>query len=527
MRVSVLPTSPIGFAMPTLGGRDHAARVYLLWSDGAREKRSMSRAPNASPSRTRARAVPAKAAASSTKRARPAASATVPSALRRLRANTSRAVDMLALAALIVAQRAAFDDYGSTDYKWRPCTTNEDGMHGMVTDPSYRNEMGAAVCGDSRELLRELPDGSVNLVLTSPPFALQRKKEYGNKEQHEYIDWLCEFAAIVRDKLTEDGSFVVDLGGSYRKGTPARSLYNFRIPIRFCDDLGFHLAEDFYWFNPSKLPSPIEWVNKRKLRAKDSVNTVWWFSKTEWPKADVTKVLAPYSERMKKLLKDPDGFYKPQKRPSGHDISSGFGKDNGGAIPSNLLQIPNSESNGQYLSGCNAVGVKRHPARFPAGSNTAGWVADSEDRRWLSFEERRDYVAASSFRFLVDYTDEEMRKVYDEIDAGGSVEVPRAQPIDDDAPHQRPANRQAVKARDAPNGKPSIHAEKLLELLKESDAPLSSSDAQSATGLDATSVREAFGELVDRGVIEKTGRRRGTKYALVGNGSEQMSLLGA
>jgi site-specific DNA-methyltransferase (cytosine-N4-specific) len=59
--------------------------------------------------------------------------------------------------------------------------------------------------------------------------------------------------------------------------------------------MGFHLAEDFYWFNPAKLPSPIEWVNKRKIRAKDSVNTVWWFSKTNFPKADVRKVLAPYS----------------------------------------------------------------------------------------------------------------------------------------------------------------------------------------------------------------------------------------
>lgn len=128
----------------------------------------------------------------------------------------------------------------------------------------------------------------------------------------------------------------------------------------------FAMTSDFSWFNPSKLPSPIEWVNKRKIRVKDSVNNVWWFSKTEWPKADVSKVLAPYSDRMKKLLKDPDKFYKPKVRPSGHDIGKGFGKDNGGAIPSNLLQIPNTESNGVYVKGCKSVGVKAHPACFPA-----------------------------------------------------------------------------------------------------------------------------------------------------------------
>ena len=121
--------------------------------------------------------------------------------------------------------------------------------------------------------------------------------------------------------MKSSGSFILDLGGAYERGKPIRSLYNFRVLIDFCDALGYCLAEEFFWFNPAKLPSPIEWVNKRKIRAKDAVNTVWWFSKTESPKADVTKVLAPYSERMKTLLKNPSAFYTPKERPSGHDIA--------------------------------------------------------------------------------------------------------------------------------------------------------------------------------------------------------------
>ncbi len=307
--------------------------------------------------------------------------------------------------------------------------------------PAYTTSLGAAYVGDSRELLRDLPDGSVNLVMTSPPFALQRQKEYGNLDQHEYIDWLTEFAQLGHRKLRADGSFVLDQGGAYQKGVPARSLYNFRVLLRFCDEIGFSLAEDFYWFNPSKLPSPIEWVNKRKLRAKDAVNTVWWLSKTEWPKADVSKVLAPYSDRMKKLIEDPDGFYTPKKRPSGHDIGRSFARDNGGAIPSNLLQIPNTESNGNYLAGCKLVGASGHPARFPAklpeffirlltdpgdlvvdifaGSNTTGQVAEAEGRAWLAFEERRDYVAASVLRFFdKDVSDDTLRTIYESVLAG-------------------------------------------------------------------------------------------------------------
>ncbi len=312
--------------------------------------------------------------------------------------------------------------------------------------PAYLTNWGAAYCGDSLGLLAALPDSSVNLVLTSPPFALQREKEYGNKTQADYVAWLAQFARLVFRKLKDDGSFVLDLGGAYELGSPTRSLYNFRVPIYFCDELGFHLAEDFYWHNPAKLPSPIEWVNKRKLRAKDSVNTVWWFGKTRWPKANMSKVLTEYSDRMKKLLEDPEGFYTPKKRPSGHDIGKSFGKNNGGAIPSNLLQISNSESNGSYLRGCKTVGAKVHPARYPAklpeffirfltepgdlvldifaGSNTTGYIAECEGRKWMAFDERLDYLATSSFRFCSEtITDAKLKTTHNAILAGEIVDM--------------------------------------------------------------------------------------------------------
>lgn len=83
-------------------------------------------------------------------------------------------------------------------------------------------------------------------------------------------------------------------------------------------------------------------------------------------------MLAHYSERMKKLIEDPEAFYKPAKRPSGHDISAGFGKDNGGAIPSNMLSIPNTDSNSPYLRLCKEFELDRHPARFPTQVTTNG-----------------------------------------------------------------------------------------------------------------------------------------------------------
>lgn len=317
--------------------------------------------------------------------------------------------------------------------------------------PVYLTRNGACYLGDSLELLRRLPEDSVDLVVTSPPFALLRQKAYGNKDQAVYVDWLCRFGAEVRRVLREAGSFVLDLGGAYQRGVPVRSLYQYRVLLKMCDEVGFYLAEEFFWYNPAKLPSPIEWVNKRKLRAKDSVNTVWWFSKSEWPKADVRQVLAPYSERMKTLLKNPDAFYKPKGRPSGHDISKRFGSDNGGAIPSNLLQIPNTESNSSYLRLSKLVGLKGHPARFPAalpeffikflttdddlvvdifaGSNTTGRVAEQLGRRWIAMELDGAYVTGSALRFMDHLPEDAVSASFDRVSSDS-----RIAPLDLSAP---------------------------------------------------------------------------------------------
>jgi site-specific DNA-methyltransferase (cytosine-N4-specific) len=319
--------------------------------------------------------------------------------------------------------------------------------HVSEADRVYLTALGAQVCSDSRKTLGGLPENSVDLVVTSPPFALLREKEYGNESQNAYVEWIHTFGVAVQRVLKPTGSFVLDLGGAYERGKPVRSLYQFRVLIDLCDNLGFRLAEEFYWHNPAKLPSPIEWVNKRKIRAKDSVNTVWWLSKTDWPKADVSKVLAPYSERMKKLIENPEKFYKPKGRPSGHDISKGFGTDNGGAIPSNLLQYPNTEATSAYLSRCKSIGRDGHPARFPAdlpsffvrfltdpgdvvvdifgGSNTTGRVCEDLGREWLSIEERRDYSALSIVRFTDDeWEPDAVRALVERIEKGECYEIP-------------------------------------------------------------------------------------------------------
>ncbi|HEV3437851.1 MAG TPA: site-specific DNA-methyltransferase [Gemmata sp.] len=287
-------------------------------------------------------------------------------------------------------------------------------------------------------------------MVTSPPFALLRQKSYGNTDQAGYLDWLCQFAPLIHRVLKPTGSYAIDLGGAYERSRPVRSLYQFRVLLKHVDELGFFLAEEFYWHNPSKLPSPIEWVNKRKLRAKDTVNTVWWLSKTEWPKANVSNVLAPYSDRMKTLLREPYKFYTPKDRPSGHQIGKGFAKDNGGAIPSNLIQLPNTESNGTYLRLCKTFNVTPHPARFPiglpeffikfltdegdlvldifGGSGTTAEAAERLGRKWMTIDLEREYVRGSLFRFVGDRDDNAIRELLGRLDSDHEPTVTARRP---------------------------------------------------------------------------------------------------
>ena len=283
--------------------------------------------------------------------------------------------------------------------------------------PYFRTTLGAAYHGKAEELLGSLPDESISLIFTSPPYALHFKKDYGNVDQDQYVEWFLGFAAEFRRVLKPDGSLVVNLGGSWQPGRPVRSLCHFEVLIRLVREYAFHLAQEFFWYNPAKLPAPAEWVTVRRIRVKDAVEALWWLAKSTQPKADNRQVLTEYSDDMKRLLKR---GYRPKERPSGHRITHKF-TEQAGAIPPNFLSLGNNDSNGHYLKRCAEAKLKPHPARFPAGlpeffirfltsegdtildpfagSCTTGEAAERLHRRWMGFEVRADYLDCAQFRF--------------------------------------------------------------------------------------------------------------------------------
>jgi site-specific DNA-methyltransferase (cytosine-N4-specific) len=278
---------------------------------------------------------------------------------------------------------------------------------------------GRIFLGDSLGMFREeIEPGAVDLIMTSPPFGLVRKKDYGNADADDYLEWFRPFAATFHKALKPQGSLVIDIGGSWVAGQPTRSLYHYELLIMLCKEFGFHLAQEFFWWNPARLPTPAEWVTVRRIRVKDAVNCIWWLSPTPWPKASNRRVLQPYSESMKVLLAK---GYKPMLRPSGHDISDCFGTDNGAAIPPNLISLAHTESNSAYIRYCRELGIIPHPARFPTelpeffirmltevgdlvvdpfcGSCATGEAAERTKREWVCCDLVEDYLKGALGRF--------------------------------------------------------------------------------------------------------------------------------
>ena len=289
---------------------------------------------------------------------------------------------------------------------------------------AYRTPRGAMLHGKSEQALESnylnKCKGRVNLIFTSPPYPLNRKKKYGNLKGEEYIDWICSFGELYKSMLTRDGSIVMEIGNSWEAGSPTMSTLATRALLEFLERNNLYLCQEFVWNNPAKLPSPVQWVNVERTRVKDSFTKLWWMSPVENPKANNRNVLVEYSKSMKGLLKR--GSYNSGSRPSEHHIGAkSFLTNHGGAISGSVLTYPNTSSDDKYHSYCRDKGIRPHPARMPAnlaeffikfltdendtvmdpfgGSNTTGYVAQSLNRNWISIEPNMEYIASSTSRF--------------------------------------------------------------------------------------------------------------------------------
>lgn len=289
---------------------------------------------------------------------------------------------------------------------------------------AYKTKFGRMFHGLSDELLRSEAftrlKGAVDLVFTSPPFPLNRKKRYGNRTGAGYMEWLSGYGPLLKQMLTPTGSIVMEVGNAWTQGSPVMSTLPIRSLLKFQEDNDLYLCQEFVWQNPAKLPSPAQWVNVERIRVKDSFTKIWWLSPSPKPKADNRRVLKEYSQAMKSLLTT--GQYNSGRRPSQHNIGEkSFLTDNGGAIPGSVLTFANTNPADSYQEYCRRLNIEPHPARMPqmladffirlltepgdlvldpfGGSNTTGAAAEALERYWVTIEAERKYVDGSKGRF--------------------------------------------------------------------------------------------------------------------------------
>jgi len=331
---------------------------------------------------------------------------------------------------------AQMSDWGEV---WEPFLNPDPNPSRRATRPIYETELGRMLQGDSLKVLKSAKfdelRGQVQLAFTSPPFPLNQKKKYGNLNGRAYLKWFTSFAPVLRDLVKPDGSIVIEIGNAWVPGSPTMSTLVIEALLAFLKKGGLHLCQEFVWYNPARLPSPVQWVNIERIRVKDAFTRIWWMSPTERPKADNRRVLKEYSASMKKLILT--GKYNAGIRPSEHHIGAeSFKTDNAGAIPPNviggddapsigsLLKGSNTHSGDQYQLFCRERDLPLHPARMPqelaqffikflteegdlvldpfGGSNTTGAVAESLRRRWITCEADWGYASTSITRFSPD-----------------------------------------------------------------------------------------------------------------------------
>lgn len=286
----------------------------------------------------------------------------------------------------------------------------------------FETSNGAALWASAEDAAGIIAPGSLDLIYLSPPYPILSGRDYGRYACAEWLDWMTGLGSQWHNLLADTGSLMLNLGTAWTKGAPTQEPYIERITLNLIDDIGFYKAGHDFWHNPNKMPSPMPWVAVRRVRPKPSVEHILWFSKSRHPKASTDDLLTPYKASTLARLIGKPSTAEDRTRPSGYRTgAASWARDNGGAIPSNLIVASPAGGNSAYNRTCRQQGFPQHPATFPdalperaiklttepgdivydpmGGSLTTARVAERLGRRWLTNELALGYLRGGITRF--------------------------------------------------------------------------------------------------------------------------------
>jgi site-specific DNA-methyltransferase (adenine-specific) len=253
---------------------------------------------------------------------------------------------------------------------------------------------------DCLNVLREMPSGSIDLVITSPPYALQRASTYGGVPEENYAEWFLLIAGEIKRVMSDTGSFFLNIKPNCKDGE--RVLYVMKLVIALKEQVGFRFTDEFTW-TKSGVPG------KFNGRFKNAFEPVYHFTKakgfTHNPYAVATAAKDVSMDRYKRKAcgesKNGSGFAGMRKK-----ITSNL------ALPSNHLHIP-QKSNQHTLQ-------SKHSAVYPVelcdffikafsnegdtvldpfmGSGTTGLAAKKLGRNFIGIEKVEKYYEIAKAR---------------------------------------------------------------------------------------------------------------------------------
>lgn len=267
--------------------------------------------------------------------------------------------------------------------------------------------------GDSSEWLPVLPEASVDLWFTSPPYADARA--YSRIHPDRYVEWFLPFGKAMLEATKESGWLVLNIKNRVASSGPLRGQrhpYVYQLVLAL-QQQGWRWLETYIWSKPNAVPG------RFGPRTKDSFEYVYAFAKGAKPHFDLKAVRVPYRTT-------PDEIERRKlDRLGRRNTEAGFGRDrtktylHGGADPGNVVSVPQTYNQHRgagghtaampeglaefFIRACSAVGgVVMDPF---AGSATTAVVARRLDRRAGGLEIHRAFVSAGRARLRLDEPD--------------------------------------------------------------------------------------------------------------------------
>jgi site-specific DNA-methyltransferase (adenine-specific) len=201
--------------------------------------------------------------------------------------------------------------------------------------------------GDCKEILKELPTNSVDLIFTSPPYADQRKSTYGGIHPDKYVEWFSPISKQLLRVLKPTGTFVLNIKEKVVEGE--RSTYVMELILEMRKQ-GWFWTEEFIWHKKNSYPG--KWPN----RFRDSWERLLQFNKDKKFNMYQEEVMVPTGDWAKARLKN---LSETDKIRDNSKVGSGFGKnisnwlERDKAYPTNVLHLATECNN------------KNHSAAFP------------------------------------------------------------------------------------------------------------------------------------------------------------------